>query len=87
MLDNARIGSSPTHYGTLSLVYAAAISTNTIKARGITFIENMTLNRNISVILSGGYVPGFGSRSGYTSLNGILTVSTGSVTADSIIIR
>ena len=85
--DYVRLGALITPYGTLHHAYAAAQPGDLIKALGLTFTEDLTLDRDLSVTLQGGYVAGFGSRSGSTTLNGRLTISNGSLVVDQLIIR
>ena len=85
MNDYVRIGDTP--YGTLGLAYAAAQAGDIIKAQGMVFTGDVTFDRAIAVTLQGGYVSGFGSRSGYTTLGGRLTISSGSVVVDGVIIK
>ncbi|SJZ74782.1 Listeria/Bacterioides repeat-containing protein [Trichlorobacter thiogenes] len=84
--DYVRLGALTTPYGTLHHAYAAAQPGNLIKALGLTFTEDLTIDRGLSVTLQGGYVAGFGSRSGSTTLNGRLTISSGSLVVDQLIV-
>ncbi len=85
--DYVRLGALTTPYGTLNHAYAAAHPGDHIKGLGRVFTEDLTLDRNLSVTLQGGYVAGFGSRSGSTTLSGRLTISSGSLVVDQLIIR
>ncbi|MDK9716485.1 MAG: DUF1566 domain-containing protein [Trichlorobacter sp.] len=85
--DYVRLGALTTPYGTLHHAYAAAHPGDLIKALGLTFMEDLTLDRDLSVTLQGGYVAGFGSHSGSTTLNGRLTISSGRLVVDQLIIR
>jgi len=84
--DYVRLGALTTPYGTLNHAYAATQPGDLIKALGRAFTEDLTLDRNLSVSLLGGYVAGFGSRSGSTTLNGRLTISSGSLVVDQLIV-
>lgn len=83
--DNVRVAAAS--YGTLNNGYQAASGGNPIKARDLSFLENLTLDKSITVVLEGGYAAGFFSRSGYTTLDGRLTVAQGSLVADMLIIK
>jgi hypothetical protein len=85
MNDYARIGDTP--YGTLNLAYAAAHAGDIIKAQGMVFTGGLTLDRAVAVTLQGGYSSGFGSRSGYTTLGGKLTINSGSVVVDRVVVK
>lgn len=84
-LDYTRIDGYP--YGTLNLAYAAATDQKVIQMRDLTFTEDLTLDQNIAVSLAGGYAAGFYSRSGYTTLDGKLTIASGSLTADMLVLK
>ncbi|SKA02881.1 Ig-like domain (group 3) [Trichlorobacter thiogenes] len=76
-----------TSYGTLNDAYLAAGDGATLMARDLTFVEDLLVNRGIGIILQGGYADGFGSHTGYTTLHGVLTVSSGSVVLDNLKIK
>ncbi|MDK9717829.1 MAG: Ig-like domain-containing protein [Trichlorobacter sp.] len=76
-----------TSYGTLNNAYLAAGDGATLMARDLTFTEDLLLNRGIGIVLQGGYADGFGSHTGYTTLHGVLTVSSGSVVLDNLKIK
>ena len=56
-------------------------------ATNATFDEDFTLDRPISVSLTGGFSTDFATNTGYTSLHGILTVQSGSLTVNNFLIR
>lgn len=75
-------------FETLTLAYAGVTSDPVIKARDITFAESLTLNRSIAVTLKGGMDANFSPLVGaYTSLQGQLTIASGSLTVENIIIK
>jgi hypothetical protein len=74
-------------YGTIMSAYAAASDNDEIRLQAINFPETFDLNRPISIILEGGYDSGFLTATGYTSLVGPVTISSGSVTLDRIIVK
>jgi len=75
-------------FETLTLAYAGVTSDPVIKARDITFSENLNLNRSIAVTLRGGMDANFSPLVGaYTSLQGQLTVGSGSLTVENLIIK
>lgn len=84
VIPNAKIGD--TYYGTLSNAYSAITSDGVIEAKDMTFTEDLTLDRDVSFTLAGGYADDYGSITGFTTLNGILTISSGSMIVDSLII-
>jgi len=71
-----KVGES--NYTTLQAAYDAAADGSTIKCQAITLIESLTVNRDITVTLEGGYDSGFSSNYGNTtSMKGTLTTTTG----------
>ena len=74
-----RIVRTNTSYTTLQGAYDAALDQDTIQAQALTLTQNLTVNRNISVTLKGGYPCNYGSNTGNrTTLKGwIKTVSGG----------
>jgi hypothetical protein len=71
-------------YDTLNAAYGDT-NAGAILAREYTFTENLDVGKNISI--SGGYDTSFNTRHGFTTINGKLTISTGSMKADSLAIR
>ncbi|QOX78508.1 hypothetical protein FY034_06050 [Trichlorobacter lovleyi] len=75
-------------FETLTLAYAGVTSDPVIKARDITFAENLNLNRSIAVTLKGGMDANFSPLVGaYTSLQGQLTIGSGSLTVENLVIK
>lgn len=67
------VGAATQYYPTLQAAYNAAANGDTIQAQAMTFVENLTVNRNISVTLQGGYDCGYTTNSGsVTSLKGMI---------------
>ncbi len=75
----AQIGT--TGFTTLGAAYAAAASGSTIKVQGKVMNESLLVNRNIAIILAGGYDSALNTQEGYTTLQQ-LTVTAGTVTVD-----
>jgi hypothetical protein len=78
-----------TGYESLALAYGGAASIDTIKARAVAFpLEDLLLNSGKSITLLGGldayYAP---QVSQYSTLSGKLTVGTGSLIVDKLIIK
>jgi hypothetical protein len=74
-------------YATLGSAYDDAQEGNTIMSRAVLFSGNLDLYRDISVTLQGGYDPGFGGISGYSTLDGILTIIGGSLAPDRLVVQ
>jgi hypothetical protein len=69
---------TPVYYTSLQAAYNAAVTGDIIQSQAITFTENVSINRNISVTLQGGYDCGYTSNSGnISSLKGKLQTYAG----------
>jgi len=75
------------YYETLLAAYQAAADGNTILARDMEFTEVLTLDQAKAVTLIGGYDAGYSASTGFTTLKGTLTVTSGAATVDKIIIK
>ncbi|OGU26252.1 MAG: hypothetical protein A2X85_01875 [Geobacteraceae bacterium GWF2_54_21] len=78
-----------TGHTTLTQAYAGTGNGATIKARAITFIENLVLNGNRQVTLEGGFDAEYDCNScgGNTILEGTMTIEQGSVIMENVTIR
>lgn len=85
LVPRARVAGVP--YGSLASAYAVVTAGGTLEAQTLTFIETLTLNRPVAFTLKGGYASDYLSLSGYTTLDGVLTIGTGTVTLDRLIIK
>lgn len=75
-----RIARTPTvNYLTLQSAYDSAEDGDTIETRMNVFTDDLNANRNISVILEGGYNCNYTSVTGTTRFNGTMTISNGTV--------
>ncbi len=84
----ARIaGVTPTYYLTLQAAYNAATNGATIQVMNTIFYENVNLNRNISITLTGGYVCDYSSNPDYTTIDGTMTITSGTVSVNKIILQ
>jgi hypothetical protein len=80
-------GAVITYYPTLLAAYNAAATGNTIQIQALVLSENLNLNRAVSVTLRGGYDSGFASITGYTTISGSLTITSGTVTVENVVIQ
>jgi hypothetical protein len=87
--NNAKNSGTGNLYGTLTGAYNAASEGDIIQAQSLNFIENLVLSRGIGFTLRGGYDDGsFTPRSGYTTIQGTVTLSGhGTVKMDRVIIK
>jgi YVTN family beta-propeller protein len=79
--------SSYTYYDSLSVACGEALTGETIRTLAVTVPGNLTLAGGKSHILSGGYDDGYGSQSGFTAIQGTLTVGTGTLTVERVVVR
>ncbi len=74
---------TPRYFDTIQAAYNAAADGDVIQTRAGTFAENLELNRNISVTLSGGYDCGYAGRLQNAQLVGMLSDNAGTLTIES----
>lgn len=78
-----------TDYNTLQEAYQnpATLSDMTMQVRINTFVENLILDRTIDVKIKGGYDPNFQATSDYSIVQGSVSIISGSLTVDGVVIR
>jgi hypothetical protein len=75
-------------YGSLQSAYNSAPSSSTIQSQAVELLASpFTLDLDKIIVLEGGYDSGYSVNSGYTTMNGILTLGTGSLTVENLIIK
>jgi hypothetical protein len=73
---------------TLTAAYGAARDGATVRSMAYTFSGNLSLERGIDVTLAGGYDNAYGNNGGgFTKLEGSITIESGSLTVERLIIR
>jgi hypothetical protein len=82
-----RIGDTTSYFSTIQGAYNAAPNGETVKAWGTLFLENPTCGVAKEIKLEGGYNDIYTSNTGYTTLQGILTIGIGSLTVENLIIK
>jgi photosystem II stability/assembly factor-like uncharacterized protein len=80
-------GYAASYASSVQSAYASATDGDAIQTTALEFNENLTLDAPISVTLEGGYNSTFSDNPSYTTINGTLTISGGSVTIENIVIR
>lgn len=80
-------GTTPVYYPTLQAAYDAAADGAVIQSRNLQFTENLSVNRNVSVTLQGGYVCDYSATSGVTNLKGMITTSAGTLTIKDFVLQ
>jgi len=73
-----------TVYQNLQDAFNATYTGATIKAFAAKFGENLTLNRNISISLDGGYDGSYTNKLGVTTINGSLTIEQGTIAVNQV---
>jgi PKD repeat protein len=80
-------GTIPSYYSTLQAAYDAAIDGDIIQSLGFDFAENLSINRNISIDLQGGYDCNYASAATNTTLKGMITTTSGTLTIKNFILQ
>lgn len=82
---------SPVYYASIGLAYAAAVSSDVIQMKAMTYAGALTFARTdipgLSVTLKGGYNAPYSNNSGLTTVGFPFIVESGTITADKIIIQ
>ena len=79
-------GATSLFFNSLQSGFDAATNGETIKIQAVTLTENPYIDRNIAVILRGGYDCDYVADSSYSKLTGTLTVSNGTVLVSNLVI-
>ncbi len=82
----AKVNSSGMRYDTLAGALINAAGTDTILSRDVTFIENLTLSGK-AITLDGGLSAWYLTQNAWTTLQGGLTIQSGSLTVDKLVIK
>jgi len=77
----------PAYYDFLQAAFGAATGNVTIQGRAMTLTENLTIDKGYSYTFKGGFNGDFTSQTGATTLQGKLTVGTGSLVVERLIVR
>jgi hypothetical protein len=81
----------PQKYGLIKRAYdaavAAAATDAVIKARGLTFAEDLAMTAHMNLTIKGAWDPTFSTQNGYTILQGSLTIKQGKLVVDHLVIR
>lgn len=75
------------YFDTIQMAYDSATEGNTIQVHSLEFTEDVTLDRNITTTLKGGYDCDYTTNPGYTTVHGLLTVSNGTVIIENLVIK
>ncbi len=83
----AKVNSTGSRYDTLAQAYSNAAASDTILARDVTFTGDLTLNGGKAITLDGGLSTSYAPQNAWTTLQGILTLGTGSLTVDRLVVK
>jgi uncharacterized repeat protein (TIGR02543 family) len=84
----ARIDTVPPQYfSSLQAACNAALSGQTVQARIFTFVEDLALTKATDIIIQGGYDTSYLSQSGYSVLQGKLTVGSGTLVTERLTVK
>ncbi|MBI5142778.1 MAG: hypothetical protein HZA20_11410 [Nitrospirae bacterium] len=70
-------GTAPRYFSTIQSAYNAAASGEVIQSASLTFTENLSINRAISVTLDGGYSCDYTAKTGKTTIQGRMDINSG----------
>jgi hypothetical protein len=79
--------STSSFYSSIQTAYNAAATGQSLLMQAVEFTEDLTLSGSIAVSLLGGYDSSFSSTSGFTIVNGVVTIKGGPVTLSNIEIK
>jgi phage gp45-like len=82
-----RIVGDAAPYRTLLAAYGAAATNAQLLVRDVTFAEALDLNHNVTVSLRGGFDNAFSANDNFSTLQGTLTVTSGSLVLENVIVR
>ena len=82
-----RITSPPSYYFNIQNAYDACFNGNIIQLGATEFIEDLYLDKNVSIVLKGGYDSNYSNNSSYTAVKGKLTITHGTVEVEKLIIQ
>lgn len=81
------IANGSNYYSSLQSAYRAAGRTSIIQTQEVIITGNLSTSSSKSITLLGGYDATYSGRSGYTFLQGTLTVNKGTLVVDNIVIK
>jgi len=75
------------YYSTVQSAYDAAVNGDIIRIQSVPFSGNLNFNSNISLVVKGGYAPSLTSQTGYTTINGNMVITSGTVSVENLILQ
>ncbi|WP_157046141.1 hypothetical protein [Geotalea uraniireducens] len=79
-------GATPVNYLSLQAAYNAAANGDTIQGNMYDHMESLSLDRNVSVTLDGGYSCDYSSITGSLTINGNMIISDGNINVESSVV-
>lgn len=86
-VEPARLELSGQEYPHIRDAYAALAADGTILARQFQFDGGLTLDQGWILLLKGGYNPAYSENSGYSTIAGALTVQSGRLTVERVLVK
>ncbi len=80
-------GSNPVYYPTLQAAYDAANDGDTLQSKALELAGDLNVNAPKSVTLQGGYDCNYVTAEGMTLLNGVLTITDGTLIIENVILE
>jgi hypothetical protein len=80
-------GGTPVYYSSLQAAYDAAGVSDTIQSRDVLLSGDLNVDRDIPVILEGGYNCDYTAVSGNTTVLGIVTISDGQIEIGNVVVE
>jgi hypothetical protein len=78
--------SIPGIFMSIQEAYNALLGDNILQIKGISFVEDLDFNRNLSITLRGGFDQATGTSTGFTYLHGTLVISNGTVAVENMVL-
>ncbi len=80
-------GVSPVYYSSIQDAYSASQDNDIIQMQDAVFPGNIYIDRDISIILQGGFDCSYNNNTGITTLDGSMTISSGTVMIENIVLE
>lgn len=80
-------GYANSYHATILDAFTNAHTSAIIRLQSHLFVENLIFNRGFPVSILGGYDAGFASQSGFSTIDGTLTIGSGSATIENLIVK
>jgi len=87
LCSNPPIKLDGNYYSILQTTYNTASDGTVIQSMFVGFDESLDFNREITITLDGGYACDYLTNPDYTTVNGPLTITSGSVTLSNVVVR